>query len=104
MSYGITWSFSSGTSATFNLSPTRGMIVGSVSAYLADGVVSGHVWTVGRVGDNDAFVTSRTAATETIAPNGVTNELGSGQILQAFGSSGSGSISLNVIVSGVAAS
>jgi len=104
MSYGTTWSFSSGTSSTFNLSPTRGMIVGSVFAYVADGSVSGHVWTVGRVGDNDAFVTSRAAAIETVAPNGVTNTLGSNQILQAFGSSGTGAITLNIIVSGVAAS
>ena len=102
MSYGTTFSFSTSTSTTFNLSPLRGMIVGSIKATIISGSVSGHVYQVGRVGDNDAFVLSRTAANEVIAPTGTTNQLSTGQTLQAFGDSGSGTITMNLIVAGVA--
>ena len=102
LSFGVTWAFSTATSAVFPMSPTRGMIVGSVNAAIVSGSVSGHQYSVGRVSDADQFVTLRTAATESLSPNGVSQSLNAGQRLQVFGDSGTGTLTMNIIVGGVA--
>jgi hypothetical protein len=104
MSYGLTWAFSAGTSSTFDLSPVRGMVVGAVQAFLVSGTVSGHTWSIGRAGDNDRFILSRAvpATSEVVVPNGISQVLDGGTRIQAFGGSGTGTVTLNVIIGGIA--